>query len=107
MISKRAVRMSGSSFEPFYFTSYGIVVGVAKNLKELDLEMKRLSREDRACVEYHLSSGNLVRWLEYSNQLELSTELVGITNADEAIQLVERYLSRAVIFHRMRRGRMR
>ncbi len=63
-------RTSESSFEPFYFTSYDKVVGVAKSVRELDLEMKRLSREDRACVEYHLSSGNLVRWLEYANQPE-------------------------------------
>ena len=98
---------TGSDIQPFYFTSYDRVIGVAKNIRELDLEMKRLSREDRACVEYHLASGNLVHWLQYANHLDLARELDGIGNVDEAIQLVERYLARAVILHRMSRSRMR
>lgn len=93
--------------EPFYFTSYDRVIGIAGNIRELDLEMKRLSREDRACLEYHLASGNIVRWLEYAREPELARDLSGVSNADEAIQLVEKYIARAVMLHRMSRGRMR
>ena len=37
--------------EPFYFTSYDRVIGVAKDVWELDREIKRLAREDRPCLE--------------------------------------------------------
>jgi hypothetical protein len=93
--------------EPFYFTSYERVVGVATNIRELDIEMKRLLREDRACLEYHLSSGNLVQWLVYANEPELANDLVGVSNGDQAVSIVEKYIARAVMMHRMRRGRMR
>jgi len=69
--------------------------------------MKRLSREDRACVEYHLATGNIVKWLEYSNELELARDMAGVVDVDDAIRLVEKYVSRAVMLHRMSRGRMR
>jgi len=101
------VHSSELKFEPFYFTSYDRVIGIAGNIRELDLEMKRLSREDRPCLEYHLASGNVVSWLEYMEEPELAMELRGIVNADEAILIVEKYVARAVMFHRMRRGRMR
>jgi hypothetical protein len=94
------------NIQPFYFTSYDRVIGVASNIKELDLEMKRLSREDRPCLEYHLGSGNVVHWLEYSGEVELAHNLTGVSNPDEAIPIVEKQVSRAVILHRMRRGRM-
>jgi len=93
--------------QPFYFTSYNNVIGVAGSIRELDLEMKRQSREDRACLEYHLASGNIVRWLEYAGEPELANDLRGVSGADEAILLVEKYVARAVMLHRMRRGRMR
>ncbi len=93
--------------QPFYFTSYDRVIGVAGNIRELDLEMKRLSREDRASVEYHLASGNIVRWLQYANEPELAKDLTGVANADDAINMIEKYLARAVMLHRMSRGRMR
>jgi len=99
--------MSEISIQPFYFTSYDRVIGVAGNIRELDMEMKRLSREDRACLEYHLSSGNIVRWLEYASEPELANDLTGVCKAEEAVPIVERYIARAVMLHRMRRGRMR
>jgi hypothetical protein len=107
MSSVGAALLSELKFEPFYFTSYDRVIGIAGNVRELDLEMKRLSRGDRACLEYHLASGNIVRWLEYADEAELAMDLRGIVNADEAILIVEKYVARAVMFHRMRRGRMR
>jgi hypothetical protein len=98
--------VSESDIQPYYFTSYDRVIGIASNVRQLDLEMRRLSREDRACLEYHLSSGFIVRWLEYADEPELANNLKGISSADEAILVVERYVARAVMFHRMRRGRM-
>ena len=99
--------MSENSVQPFYFTSYERVIGIAANIRELDMEMKRLSREDRACLEYHLETGNIVRWLEYASERELARDLSGVSNSEEAIQIVEKHVARAVMFHRMRRGRMR
>jgi hypothetical protein len=83
------------------------VIGVAGNIRELDMEIKRLARQDPGCLEYHLASGNIVRWLDYANEPELAKDLAGVTNADEAIRMVEKYIARAVMFHRMSRGRMR
>ena len=99
--------MSELAIQPYYFTSYDRVIGVAGNIRELDMEMKRLSREDRACLEFHLSSGYIVRWLEYANEPELAKDLNGVSKSEEAIPIVERHVARAVMLHRMRRGRMR
>ena len=93
--------------EPYYFTSYDRVIGVAGDVRQLDIEMKRLLREDRACLEYHLGSGNIVKWLMYADEQELAMDLTGVANPDLAISLVEKYIARAVVFHRMKRGRMR
>jgi hypothetical protein len=92
--------------EPFYFMSYDRVVGSAGDVRELDREMKRLAREDRPCLEYHLVNGHIVSWLEYLNEPELARELAGVKNVEESIILVERYVARSVLLHRRRRGRM-
>jgi len=86
--------------------SYERVIGVASNLRELDGEMKRLAREDRPCLEYHLANGHIVSWLEYMNEPEFAKDLAGVKNVDEAIRLAERYVARSVLMHRRRRGRM-
>ena len=86
--------------------SYDRVIGVAKNVRELDMEMKRLAREDRACLEYHLVSGHIVAWLEYANEPEFAKDLAGVKNVEEAVRLAERYVARSVMLHRERRGRM-
>lgn len=99
--------MSELKIQPFYFTSYDRVICVAGNVYELDLQMKRLLREDRACLEYHLSSGNIVNWLVYANEHELAADLKGVSNGEEATGIVEKYIARAVMLRRMRRGRMR
>jgi hypothetical protein len=92
--------------EPFYFTSYDRVIGVAKDVWELDREMKRLAREDRPCLEYHLANGHIVSWLEYTNESELAMDLTGVKNVEESLIIVERYVARSVLLHRRRRGRM-
>jgi hypothetical protein len=99
--------MAEQRFQPYYFTSYDRVVSTARDVRDLDIEIKKLSRADRACLEYHLSSGNIVHWLEYANDFELAKSLKGIADADDAIRIVERCMARSVMFHRMRRGRMR
>ncbi len=86
--------------------SYDRVIGVAKNVRELDKEMKRLAREDRPCLEYHLANGHIVSWLEYANEPEFAKDLAGVINVEEALRLTERYVARSVILHRTRRGRM-
>lgn len=105
--TKEVTPTADTRIQPFYFTSYERVIGVAGNIRELDIEMKRLSREDRACLEYHLASGNIVRWLEYIGEQDLARDLSEVRDADEAILLVEKYIARAVMLHRMSRGRMR
>jgi hypothetical protein len=92
--------------EPFYFTSYERVVGIAGDVRDLDREMKRLAREDRPCLEYHLANGHIVSWLEYTNEPELARDLTGVKNAEESLILVERYVARSVLLHRRKRGRM-
>ena len=64
--------------------SYDRVIGVAKNVRELDKEMKRLAREDRPCLEYHLANGHIVSWLEYANEPEFAKDLAGVINVEEA-----------------------
>ena len=93
--------------EPYYFTSYDRVIGLAGNIKQLDIEMKRLLREDRACLEYHLGTGYIVKWLQYADEPDLAMELAGVVNGDQAIVLIEKHMARAVVFHRMKRSRMR
>ena len=90
----------------FYFMSYDRVIGTAKNIRELDQEMKRLAREDRGALEYHLALGHIVSWLEYVNEPELAKSLAGIKNVEEAIRVVESYVARSYMMHSMRRGRM-
>lgn len=99
-------RTAQEKIEPFYFTSYDRVIGVAGNVKQLDIEMKRLLREDRACLEYHLGSGNIVKWLQYADEPDLAMELTGVVNGDQAVVLIEKHIARAIVFHRMKRGRM-
>ena len=105
--SRVVIRANESKLQPFYFTSYERVVGVARDVRELDREMKRLAREDRPCLEYHLVNGHIVRWLEYANELELAKDLTGVGNVEEALRLVERYVVRMAMFRRMSRGRFR
>jgi hypothetical protein len=92
--------------ESFYFTSYERVIGAAGNIRELDKEMKRLAREDRGALEYHLASGHIVSWLEYTNEPQLAKNLGGVKNIEEAIRVVESYVARSYMIHSMRRGRM-
>jgi hypothetical protein len=92
--------------QPFYFKSYDKVIGVAHNLTELNREMKRLASEDRMALEYHLASGHIVDWLEYSGEWELAFQLKGVKNADEANRWTERYLEREITLRRMTHGRM-
>jgi hypothetical protein len=74
--------------EPFLFRSYDRVVGKAHNLKELESEIRRLSIEDPACVEYHLKEGHIVQWLSYIGEKELSERLKGVSNPHKALHII-------------------
>jgi len=78
--------------EPFYFKSYEKVVGVAHDVRELLRETRRLSVEDRACVEYHLREGHITQWLEYLGERELAKELKNAKDVDSAIRILEAHL---------------
>ncbi|EWG06590.1 MAG: Hypothetical Protein ASUL_08714 [Candidatus Aramenus sulfurataquae] len=77
--------------EPFYFKSYERVVGKASDVKELERELERLSKEDPACVEWHLKEGHLVAWLNYIGERGLAEILKGVTSAKEALARVREY----------------
>ncbi len=77
--------------EPFYFKSYDRVIGKASDLKELERELERLSKEDPACVEWHLKEGHLVAWLNYIGEKGLAEMLRGVTSVREALARVREY----------------
>lgn len=95
------------TFEPFYFMSYDRVVAVVADLRELNEKMPTLVRQDRPCVEYHLAQGHLVNWLEYINEPDLARDLSGVSDAKEALLVVEKHVVRSVAFHGMNHGRKR
>ncbi|MEM4096148.1 MAG: hypothetical protein QXO43_03895 [Metallosphaera sp.] len=86
--------------EPFYFKSYEKVIGQARNVNDLETELIRLSKEDPACVEYHLKEGHIVAWLNYIGEKGLAEILKGVSNPKEA-------LSRIVEFKAIQRSRSR
>jgi hypothetical protein len=100
-------RKEPEEIQPFCFTSYGTVIGKASSVPELYQEMKKLAKDNRPCLEYHLVQGHLVSWLDYAQEQELAKELSGIRNIESALVLVERHLVRSVAFHGMRNRRPR
>jgi hypothetical protein len=93
--------------QPFYFTSYHTIIGSAADVRELERVMKKLARENRFCLEYHLANEHIVRWLEYANEPELAKDLSGVGNIEEALSIVEKHVVRSVAFHSMSHGRKR
>jgi hypothetical protein len=87
--------------------SYGSVIAVAGDVRELEGQMKKLAREDRSCVEYHLAQGYIVSWLECMNEPELANDLSGVSNVEKALLAVEKHVIRSVAFHGMSHGRKR
>lgn len=85
--------MRGKSIfmEPFYFKSYDRVIGVARDLPELERELARLSREDPACVEYHLKEGHIVAWLNYIGERGLAEILRGVSSPREALSRISEF----------------
>ncbi|MCG3109005.1 hypothetical protein L3N51_01295 [Metallosphaera sp. J1] len=77
--------------EPFYFKSYDKVVGVARDLNELERELARLSREDPGCVEYHLKEGHVVAWLNYIGERGLAEILKGVSSPREALSRISEF----------------
>src|SRR5579875_3810245 len=86
--------------EPFYFKSYGAVKGEARNLDELKKEMTRLESEDPGCVNWHLSQGHVVQWLNFIGEKSAAERLVGVTEVGRALSVLSQGDS-----HRMGRGK--
>lgn len=79
---------------PFYFKSYGSVIGAARDIVELERELERLIRENPGAVEYHLREGHIVQWLNCLNEGELALELKGEYGVYRARTKVAAYLDR-------------
>ncbi|ARM76137.1 hypothetical protein [Acidianus manzaensis] len=77
--------------EPFYFKSYDKVIGTAHNIKELESEVERLSKEDPEALQYHLKEGHIVSWLNYIGERGLAEILKGVTEPEEAISRIKEY----------------
>lgn len=78
---------------PFYFKSYDRIIGTARNIHDLWLQIERLAVENPAALEYHLKEGHIVRWLEDSNERELAEQLRGVEQVQEARQSVSDHYS--------------
>ncbi len=77
--------------EPFYFKSYDKVIGTAHDVKELESEMERLSKEDPEALRYHLKEGHIVSWLNYIGEGGLAEMLKGVTEPEEALSRIKEY----------------
>lgn len=78
---------------PFYFKSYDRTIGVARNIHDLWLQIEKLALENPPALKYHLKEGQIVRWLEDSNETELAEKLRGVENVQEARFRVSTYYS--------------
>ena len=70
--------------EPFYFKSYGMVIGAARNLNDLQDEFERLAQVNPDALIYHLKQGHISGWLNYINEKELAEELKHVKTIEEA-----------------------
>lgn len=75
--------------ERFYFKSYDRTIGSAGNLEELKSEMKRLSSEDPANLEYHLREGHITAWLNYIGETAAAQSLGGVSNVRMALRKLD------------------
>lgn len=87
-----AVRSELLAEEPFYFKSYDRVIGVARTVSELERELARLTAENLTALQYHLSEGHIVSWLEHSNEKKLAEQLNGVKSVGEAQTIISKYL---------------
>jgi len=71
--------------EPFYFTSYGRIVGKASDIQSLRAEMERLAKDDPGCLSWHLAEGHISQWLNYIGERGLAEMLKGVSDPGEAI----------------------
>ncbi|MDP7976149.1 MAG: hypothetical protein ACP5T5_04355 [Thermoprotei archaeon] len=75
--------------QPFYFKSYQKVVGVAHDLSELKEHLKEIGTRDPACVNYHLSEGHIVSWLQYIGEDSAAEALIGVKDFNDALKKLE------------------
>jgi hypothetical protein len=79
---------------PFYFKSYGAVIGIARDLTDLERELVRLAQENPRAVEYHLKEGHIMQWLADLNERELARQLEGEYSVKQAQAKIAAYLDR-------------
>jgi len=71
--------------KPFYFRSYGKVVGIAHDLKEFEKEIEKIGSKDPGCVNYHLREGHVTSWLAYIGEKEAAQALNGVDDFKDAL----------------------
>ncbi len=72
--------------EPFFFKSYDKIIGIACDTKTMKSEMIELYKINPEAINYHLSQGHLVMWLEYLGDMKTADKLRNINNYDDAIK---------------------
>lgn len=81
--------------EPFFFRSfYYCVKGQARDIFELESEMRRLNDIDPGCVRWHLTENHITRWLIYAGERRLSQRLSSASDVKEALAILSRSTSR-------------
>ncbi|WP_101940229.1 hypothetical protein [Vulcanisaeta sp. EB80] len=78
--------------EPFYFKSYDKVIGIAHDIYELRNEIERLMQVDTKALEYHLSEGHIIQWLNYIGEKELASKLMGVKDPKDALEIINTHL---------------
>lgn len=81
--------------EPFLFRSfYYCVKGQARDIFELESEMRRLNEIDPGCVRWHLTEEHISRWLLYVGEKRLSDRLSSVSQVKDAVSILARTTSR-------------
>lgn len=81
-----------SSLQPFYFRSYDRIIGVARNVNDLQGELARLAKDNPGALEYHIKEGHIARWLDYVNEKELAERLKEVRSIEQALILVNQHI---------------
>ena len=81
-----------SRVQPFYFKSYDRVIGIARNVNDLQGELTRLAEENPDALEYHIKEGQIGRWLDYANEKELAEQLKDVKSIEQARIIVNQHI---------------
>ncbi|MEM4093045.1 MAG: hypothetical protein QW837_08395 [Conexivisphaerales archaeon] len=95
-----------SDIKPFYFKSYQKTVGIAHDVEELKEKIQEIGSTDPSCVNYHLSQGHIVSWLQYIGEDAAAEALKGVNHFEEALKKLEEVSSVHEGEHMMGSGMM-